>query len=200
MNIHTIDVVIVLAYLAFCLVIGIRRFDKVKTLRDYTLGVKPFTTTVLIATTFATAINAHKTIGSVGKVHSMGLAFIISMFFVPVGWFIMARLLSANLDFFHKKKFLTFGDIMDHWYGKTGRWVTTIGAIFFTLGITAASSMAIGKLLFYFFNVPETFGMLGALAVVTIYSTFGGIQAVAFTDVFQFLIFFIALPIACAIG
>jgi SSS family solute:Na+ symporter len=42
--------------------------------------------------------------------------------------------------------------------------------------------------------------MLGALSVVTIYATFGGLSSVAITDVFQFFIFFIAIPIACFIG
>ena len=37
--------------------------------------------------------------------------------------------------------------------------------------------------------------MILALKIVTLYSTFDGIKAVAITDVFQFLIFFIALPL-----
>jgi Na+/proline symporter len=180
--------------------LGFIKFDKIKNIRDYTLGTRPFTTTVLIATTFATAISAHKTIGSVGKAYSMGLIFILSMFLIPVGWFVMARLLARNLSFFHEKQFLTLGEIMEYWYGKSGKWLTTICALAFTLGITAASSMAIGKLLHYFFAIPETLGMILALAVVTIYSVAGGIQAVAITDVFQFMIFFIAIPVACAIG
>jgi len=100
-NINTIDIILVFSYLTICLVIGFMKFDKIKNIRDYTLGAKPFSTTVLIATTFSTAISAHKTIGSVGKSYSMGLVFIFSMFLIPVGWFIMARLLANNLKFFH---------------------------------------------------------------------------------------------------
>ena len=199
-NINIIDMVIVLSYLIGCLIIGFIKFDQIKNIRDYTLGSRPFTTTVLIATTFATAISAHKTIGSVGKSYSMGLVFIVSMFLIPVGWFIMARLLANSLKFFHQKKFLTLGEIMEYWYGKTGRWLTNICAIAFTLGITAGGSIAIGKMVHYFFGISQTLSMLLALGIVTLYSTFGGIKVVAITDVFQFLIFFIALPVACAIG
>ena len=199
-NISTIDIALVLAYLAGCLILGLMKFDQIKTIRDYTLGSRPFTTTVLIATTFATAISAHKTIGSVGKSYSMGLVFVFSMFLIPIGWFVMARLLANNLKFFHEKQFLTLGEIMEYWYGKTGRWLTTVCAISFTLGITAGGSIAIGKLVHYFFGMDETLSMILALVIVTLYSTLGGIKAVAITDVFQFLIFFIALPIACAIG
>jgi len=200
LNISSIDLVLVLSYLIACLVLGLAKFDQIKNLRDYTLGARPFTTTVLIATTFSTAISAHKTIGAVGKVYSMGLIFALSMFLIPIGWFVMARLLSNNLKFFHQKKFLTLGEIMEHWYGKTGRWLTSICAVAFTLGITAAGSIAIGKLFNYFFGISETLAMIIALGIVTFYSVFGGIKAVAVTDVFQFLIFFVALPIACAIG
>lgn len=200
LNIAALDLGLVISYLVICLVLGLVKFDQIKTLKDYTLGARPFTTTVLIATTFATAISAHKTIGSVGKAYSMGLSFILSMFLVPVGWFIMARLLSKNLHFFHNKGFLTLGEIMEYWYGKGGRWLTSICAVAFTIGITASGSIAVGKLFNYFFSINENVAMVLALAVVTIYSISGGIRAVAITDVFQFLIFFVALPIACAIG
>lgn len=200
LNIADLDIGLVVSYLTICLVLGLVRFDQIKNLRDYTLGARPFTTTVLIATTFATAISAHKTIGSVGKAYSMGMTFILSMFLVPVGWFIMARLLSNNLKFFHQKRFLTLGEIMEFWYGKTGRWLTSICAIAFTIGITASGSIAVGKLFNYFFGIDEGLAMILALAVVTLYSVSGGIKAVAITDVFQFLIFFVAMPIACAIG
>ncbi len=199
-NINIVDIALVLSYLTICLVIGFIKFDQIKNIRDYTLGARPFTTTVLIATTFSTAISAHKTIGSVGKSYSMGLVFILSMFLIPVGWFIMAHLLANNLKFFHQKQFLTLGEIMEHWYGKTGRWLTSVCAIAFTLGITAGGSIAIGKLFHYFFGINETLAMILALGIVTLYSVLGGIKTVAITDVFQFLIFFIALPIACAIG
>ena len=83
-NINTIDVALVLPYLIGCLILGFTKFDQIKNIRDYTLGSRPFTTTVLTATTFATAISAHKTIGSVGKSYSMGLVFILSMFLITI--------------------------------------------------------------------------------------------------------------------
>ena len=71
------DSVLIIVYLVICLIMGFIRFSKIKTLKDYTFGVRPFTTTVLIVTTFATAISAHKTIGSVGKSYTMGLVFML---------------------------------------------------------------------------------------------------------------------------
>jgi Na+/proline symporter/signal transduction histidine kinase len=200
MNLHTIDISIVVGYLVLCLVIGLFKFGKIKNIRDYTLGNKSFSTAVLIATTFATAIDARQIIGNVGKAYELGLVFILPLFFVPVCWFIIAKIFAPNLRLFHEHNFMSLSDIMEHWYGKTGRWVTNISSIAITMGITAASTLAIGYLLHYFTNIPETMGMIIGLGIVTCYSAFGGILSVAFTDVFQFLIFFIALPLACAIG
>ena len=80
----------------------------------------------------------------------MGLVFFLSMFLIPIGWCVMARLLANNLKFFYEKQFLTLGKIIEYWYGKTGRWLTTILAISFTLGITKGSSIATGMLVRYF--------------------------------------------------
>ena len=196
----SVDVLLVFGYMLFCLGIGLLKYGKIKNIRDYALGSRPFPTVVLLATTFATTISVWKIVGNIGKVYEMGLIYIIPIFCVPISWFIEAKIVAPNLKIFRKHSFISLSDIMEHWYGKTGRWTTNIIAITVTTAVTAASAIAIGYLLHYFINIPETTGMIIGVVVVTIYSVFGGIVAVAFTDVFQFLIFFIALPIACIIG
>jgi solute:Na+ symporter, SSS family len=195
-----IDIIIVASYMLFCLVIGLFNYGKIKNIRHYTLGTKSFPTAVLLATTFATAIDARQIIGNMTKVYELGLVFMLPLFFIPISWFILAKVFSSNLETFHKHKFISLSDIMEYWYGKPGRWTTTIANIILAIGITAISAITIGSLLHYFLNISETTGMLIGLIIVTSYSFFGGIMSVAFTDVFQFLIFFVALPVACFIG
>ena len=200
MNLHPIDVSIIGGYLALCLAIGFFKFGKIKNIRDYTLGNKPFSTPVLIATTFATAVSARQIIGNVGKVYELGLVFIIPLVFVPISWWLTAKIFAPNLKLFHKHKFMSLSDIMEHWYGGYGRWITNIFSIVLTMGVTATSTLAIGYLLHYFLNIPQNMGMVIGVGIVALYSAFGGILSVVFTDVFQFFIFFIALPLACAFG
>ncbi|NRA73486.1 MAG: hypothetical protein HRU36_01900 [Rickettsiales bacterium] len=195
-----IDIAIVIAYMFFCLVVGLLNYGKIKNIRDYTLGTKSFPTIVLMVTTLATTLGAEKVIGNVGKIHKLGLTYIIPLIFVPLPWFILAKIIAPNLQTFHKHKFISLSDIMEHWYGVLGRWCTNIISIFFAIGLTAMSTMVIGYLLHYFLGVSETIGMVIGLAVVTLYSVFGGISSVAFTDLFQALIFFVALPLACFKG
>jgi SSS family solute:Na+ symporter len=199
-HISIIDISIVVAYLLVCLVLGFKKFGQVKTLRDYTFGSKPLSTIVLTATTFATIISASQLIGNVGKSYQLGIVYVAAIFFSPIGWFILSRLMARNLSLFQKKQFLTLGDIMEYFYGRLGQRLSSYGSIFISLGVIAAGSMGIGKLVYHFFAIPELVGIIVALGVVTIYSTLGGFRAVAITDVFQFAVFFIAIPVACAIG
>ncbi|NRA74027.1 MAG: hypothetical protein HRU36_04735 [Rickettsiales bacterium] len=195
-----IDIAIVIGYMFFCLVIGLLKYGKIKTIRDYTLGVKPFSTVVLLATVFATTVGAGYVIGNAGKVYELGLIYIIPLFFISIALFILAKLLIPNLQMFRENNFISLSDIMEHWYGKVGRWTTNIVAISLSLAVTAVSVIAIGYLLHYFFDISENMGIIAGLIVVTCYSVFGGVASVSFTDVFQFLIFFIALPVACIIS
>ena len=103
-HISIIDISIVVAYLLVCLVLGFKKFGQIKTIREYTLGNKPFPTWVLIATTFATVMGVNIVIGNLGQSYKLGMTFASTMFLLPIGFFLMARLLSNNIDLFHKKK------------------------------------------------------------------------------------------------
>ena len=195
----SIDIAIVAGYMAVCLVIGLFKYGKIKNIRDYTLGIKPFSTPVLFATTFATMVSV-RYIGDVSKIYELGLVYIIPLFFVSLSWLVLAKLLAPNLQLFRSRNFISLSDIMEYWYGSTGRWVTNFLSIFLSVALTAVNTIAIGYLLHYFLGIPENTGMFVGLLIVTSYSVVGGVTSVAFTDVFQFLIFFLILPIACFIA
>lgn len=139
-------------------------------------------------------------IGNLSKIYQMGLVFIVPLFCIPIRWTILAKIFANNIHRFQKFNFISLSEIMYHYYGQTGRWVTNILSLIVAISITAASAIAIGYLLNYFMQIPENIGIITGITIVTIYSTLGGIASVAFTDVFQFLIFFIALPVACIVG
>ena len=128
-----IDIIIVFGYMLFCLGIGLLKYGKISNIREYTLGSKPFPTSVLLATTFATAIGAYQIIGNIGKVYELGLVFMIPIFFVPISWFISAKVFAPNLKMFRKHNFISLSDIMEYWYGETGRWANNILSIVLTL-------------------------------------------------------------------
>ncbi|MHC0448576.1 MAG: hypothetical protein ACRY3E_00520 [Candidatus Lariskella arthropodorum] len=64
---HTIDIIIVIAYLALCILIGLYKSRSIKTLKEYALGKNYFPDIVIVTTLFATGVGAGSLIGSVSK-------------------------------------------------------------------------------------------------------------------------------------
>ncbi|MFN8833018.1 MAG: sodium:solute symporter, partial [Alphaproteobacteria bacterium] len=199
-NLHAIDIAVIIGYLILCLVIGLYKAGKIKTIREYTLGTGRISTVVLLFTIFATHVGAGSTIGVVEKVHSMGLIFAVTLLAQPLFWLITTKIFAGNIDVFKKAGCMSVSDVMQILYGKPGKWVTNVVSIFFSIGIIALQIGAIGYLFNYFLGISHLQGAMLGFGVLVIYSLFGGIRAVALTDTFQALVLLIAIPIACSIA
>ncbi|CAL7960930.1 putative Sodium:solute symporter family protein [Alphaproteobacteria bacterium] len=195
-----VDIAIILAYLAGCVIVALYKARKIKNIKEYALGAEYFPISILVGTTFAAAVGSVTTIGTVEKVYSLGLAFALPTLLEPLRWFIMGKLMAPHIKRFHENHCLTMGDIMHLMYGPLARWLLFLGSIFISITVITTSNMALGFTLEYFLGIPQSEGFLWGTAFIAIYSITGGIRAVALTDVFQLVIFFIAFPLACAMG
>ncbi len=106
-------------------------------------------------------------------------------------------MLSRNIDKF--KGCISITDLFEVLYGKTSKMAVTILSLLMCMGMVAIQVYAVAIIL-QALGVNNNFGTIISFIVLICYSTFGGIRAVAFTDLFQFLIFFVALPIVCSNG
>jgi Na+/proline symporter len=79
-------------------------------------------------------------------------------------------------------------------YGKHVRLITAISAIIWNVGGIAVQFKVFGTLFNYFVGIPSTYAIILASTIVILYSTFGGIRAVTYTDVIQFFTFGFVLP------
>ena len=66
-----------------------------------------------------------------------------------------------------------------------------------SFGAVGIQVLATGYIFNYFLGMSHLNGILIGMGVLVCYSTFGGVRAVALTDVFQFFVFFVAIPVAC---
>lgn len=199
-NLHIIDVAIILGYLAICLVIGFFTSKKIHTIKDYAIGSGRVTTAVLVGTFMATEIGAGTTVGTISKVQSAGLVFIVALVFWPLLWIASSYIFSKNIAYFKEKGCISLPDIMEQTYGKVGRWITNVVSFVFSIGIVALQIIAINYLLQYFLGMSSLYCSILAFIVVVTYSVMGGIRAVAITDLLQAIILFIAIPLACFIA
>jgi SSS family solute:Na+ symporter len=197
-SIHIIDIAIVVSYLLICLFLGFRKENRIKNLKEYAIGSGKISTFALIAMIFSTHIGAGATVGEVERVYSLGMFYAAAFIFNPLFWIITSKTFSKNIERFRGCISLT--DIMHKLYGSVGRWVAVCLSIVISLGVVAVQLSAIGFLFEHFFAMDFVLGVVIGGFIICLYVAFGGAKAIIITDIFQFVIFYIAIPLACALA
>ncbi len=190
-----IDAVIVLTYLLVVLSVGLYFGKGINTVRDFSIAPKTYAIPVVVATIFATIVDGASTLGVASEIFTMGAVFLVALFGETIreflhGFFIVERIRNFN-------DALSTGDIMTKFYGKPGRIFTGIFAALVCVGTVGAQSMALGLLMQRFFGIPFFAGLFIGSVTIIIYSVRGGIKAVTTTDVIQFAVLIIAIPLLC---
>lgn len=195
MTFSALDIIVIFIYLTGCLLIGLYKSTKIKSLTEYSLGKAPYPSTIMAATIFATSISSYSTIGTIEKICNLGLFFVVAFLAKPIFFIVSANMLSKNTEKF--KGCISITDIFEVLYGKSSKMLITVLSLFMCIGMVAIQVYAVSIIL-QSLGINSSFGTIISFIVLICYSTFGGIRAVAFTDLFQFLIFFVALPVVCS--
>nr|WP_253308614.1 sodium:solute symporter family protein [Rickettsia endosymbiont of Ceutorhynchus assimilis] len=188
-----LDIVIFLGFLAVNLGIGIYYGRNIKTIKEYAVGDRNFSTPTIVATIIATFIGGGVFSLTLSKTYSDGLAYI----FLNVGeisaFFITAYFLAPRMAEFLGT--LSIAEAMGNLFGKNIRVITAICSIALTAGAVAMQFKVASTVLSYFFGINSIYATIISGMVVIIYSAGGGIKAVTFTDIIQFLTFGAFIPI-----
>ena len=193
---RTIEYVMLAAYLAILLWIGIRSARKVKSSSDYTLAGRDVPWIVVLATTAATMIGGGASVGFVAKVCQVGIAAAIvtcawHLQLIFTGLFVAPKLRGLNL--------ITVGDYFHLKFGPLARELAVVNCVVFLVGALAAQMAAIGLVTNTILGVPYGTALLIGATVTIFYSTVGGIRAVVSTDVVQFVILVVGIGVASTI-
>ncbi len=177
----------VVLYIVASIAIGLYAATKVKDSRDYVVAGRSLPFYVVAAMVFATWFGSETVLGIPAKFMGDGLGGILedpfgsSMCLILVGLFFAARLYRMDL--------LTIGDYYRARYGQTVEVLTSLAIMASYLGWVSAQVVALGLV----FNViggdavsPQQGILLGA-AIVLIYTLWGGMFSVAWTNFFQML-------------
>ena len=190
----SIDLVIVVSYLVMTLVVGVLAGRKVKSMKDFSISSKIFPTSVLVSTIFATWMGGDDLIGVSERIYSVGLAFFLIQCGQTFSLFFHAYIVAPRiLQSFSDK--ISIGEIMGDLYGKPGQVMSGIANVLFSVAYVAVQVKAIGYICNLFFGIPTFYGTVIGSFVVIAYSSFGGIRSVVFTDVLQFGILIIGIPL-----
>lgn len=192
------DNIIISSYLVIVLIIGFYKSQNIKTMREFAIADKKYSLPIMVATITATAIGGGSTMGIISSIFSFGVVYIFISFGNPVNKFLTGQFFIEKLD--HFNDCISVGDIMHKLYGKNARIISGICGSLYCAATVGAQVTAIGFAIQYFLNIPFILGVVIGCGAVVLYSATGGIKAVTATDVIQFAVMLIAIPMVCNVG
>jgi len=186
-------VVSVLAYLAVTISIGLYAAKFVSNSKDYLVAGRSLPVYMTTATVFATWFGAETVLSVSATFVQDGLGGIPADPFGATFCLIFVALFFARA--FYRMDLLTIGDFYKKRYGRGVEVLTSIAVTLSYLGWTSAQMTALGIV----FNalsqgaITLNQGILMGAVVVLIYTTMGGMWAVALTDLFQSVVIVLGL-------
>lgn len=193
-----IDNVIVLLYLAGVLGLGIWAGRGIKHIGHYSVASKNFSDFVIFATLSASFIGGGFTMGNSEKVFIWGIGNIVALWGFSLKEIIVAKFIAPKIDRFGDC--ISIGDIMATHYGKPGKLIAGVFGMLLCAGIVGAQVGATGYVFEVFLGIPKMWGILIGCGIVIVYATLGGMKAVIYTDIVQFFILVIGIPLTLFLG
>jgi SSS family solute:Na+ symporter len=192
--ISKIDLWIVIAYLVLTLLVGFIASGRNHSLAQYSVAGRNFSWPIIFATLSASYIGGGFTTGNAEKVFSFGLLSAFALWGFSLKEILVAKIIVPRMERF--RNMISVGQIMGSVYG---RWAQILTGFFGTLlcaGIMGAQVGAMGYVFELFLGIDRWLGILIGCGIVIIYTTVGGMRAVIYTDVMQFAILVIGIPLA----
>lgn len=186
-----LDTIIFITFLLVNLGVGLFYSRGTKNLPEYAIGSGDFSIITVAATVVATYIGAGFFTTILIESYRQGLYFIIPALGEPLcliitGYFLIPRM----------KEFIgcnSVAETMGKFYGKSVRIISAICGLLFSAGIVAVQFKVAGSIM-QLFGIHECYSLILSTLIVVLYSSFGGIKAVTFTDILQFFTFTLILP------
>lgn len=187
-----LDWAIVLTYLAYVIWDGIRMTKHSGSKEGYFLADRGLPWWAVGLSVMATQLSAITLVGTTGQAYSDGMRFIQFYYGLP---FAMIILCVTVVPFFHRANVFTAYEYLEKRFDVK---VRTVTSFFFLvsrgLGVgTIISAPSIVLSIVFGWNLIATIFAIGLST--TIYTVFGGVQAVTWTDVKQMVVIFVGLGV-----
>ncbi len=191
------DISLVIIHIFICFGIAFYYFRKIKKADDFSFGLKNYSTTMFVCTIFATVVGSGTTIGYVDHLYNGGIIFLIYVLLQPVFWLITAKLIVPKI--YNLQFCSTISQVMERLYGKSAGFITVLVAVIEAIGFICLQAIAIGAICAYFFGMNFSLGVFIGYVIIATYGMVGGIRGIMAIDIYQFMIFFLIMPIAYAV-
>jgi solute:Na+ symporter, SSS family len=189
---NQIDWIVIIVYFSIlaAVVLYVR---KARTMADFAVGSRSIPTAIVFATLTATLIGPGYSMGLANNASQQGFIWVLifaafSVQMTLIGFFVAPRLRAFNNAY-------TIGDILGYRYGKVVKLISGIISVFLLAGFVGVIAKASGDIIQAITGIPFIWALVLSTVIVIIYSTFGGIKSVIITDVIQFIILAITIPL-----
>jgi solute:Na+ symporter, SSS family len=182
-------------YLLVTIAIGLIAARRVRGTKDYLVAGRSLPLYMNMATVFATWFGAETVLSVSATFAKDGLNGVPGDPFGASLCLVLAALLFARL--FYRLNLLTIGDFYKVRYGKSVEVLTSAAIVLSYLGWTSAQLTALGLVIHVLSGGAvelNTAILLGA-GIVVVYTIFGGMWSVAFTDLFQTVVILVGLTL-----
>ena len=192
---HTLaNDLIIPAFVVANLAIGFwaNRKAKVNSFEDYALTSRSLPTGVLAMTLLGTFV-ATGDLAAPGYVFHYGLLESMALIFSVLSFFAIGTMIAPYLVYFRES--ITTGDLMGRFYGKKAQIATGVFSIGISLLMIISQMRAIGEIgiLLLGWSPKMTIYCFGS--ILLLYSIWGGIKPISYTDVLQMIGLFITLTL-----
>ena len=184
---NTLDLIIFIIYCALIMSVGLfvsrsKKGDR-RDAGDYFLAGRGLAWWAIGASIIASNISAEQFVGMSGSGYAIGLAMATYEWIAALGLIIVAKFF---IPIFLEKKIFTMPQFLEERYDKRVKTVMAVFwlAVFIFINLTSIlylGALTIGKVM----DVPMLWGIVGLAAFAGLYSIYGGLKAVALTDVIQ---------------
>src|SRR5262244_975859 len=193
---HLLDWVVVVAYIGWVVLDGLRRSKGTDKVDGYFLANRSLPWWAVGLSVMATQMSAVTMIGTTGQAYATGLRFVQFYFGLPIAMIILSL---TVVPFFTRARVYTAYEYLERRFDVRVRTATSflflVGRAC-SLGVTlAAPAVVISSILGW--SIPVTVLLLGI--PMGLYTSLGGVQAVAWTDVKQMFVIVFGLFAAIAI-
>ncbi len=190
---HPIDWLIVAGYLLWIVVDGLRRTKSSREVDGYFLANRSLPWWAVGLSVMATQLSAVTLVGTTGQGYADGLRFVQFYFGLPVAMIILSF---TAVPFFYRARVYTAYEYLERRFDARTRALTSILFLLSRGLATGVTISAPALVLSIVLGLNLTFTVLLIAIPTAIYTMFGGVQAVAWTDVKQMGLIVTAVVIA----
>lgn len=189
-----IDAIIFIAFLVTNFIFGMASSRGIKTIKEFAVGDRKFSTATIVSTIVATWISGEYFFTISSEAFSEGLYFIWGATLSDLVCFLLIALYFAPRmgEFLGR---ISIAEAMGGLFGRKVRIITAVSSFLGIAGVISIQLKAAGILFEYALGMPQNLGAIFAGVIITTYSALGGVKSVTFTDMIQCITFGIVIPV-----